>query len=216
METPEYFEHIGLLLADLMASGFLDSSTVRTVTNKSIYKEFMSDILPPKIVRESTVNYSHSWKRLHHLVRGSKERDIVYLLLHNKLPVPERLFRIKLRNDPYCRSCLGAEISDIEHYFCECSRISEVWSWVRTKIINFAHVLSHEENWNILNICFQKTLYEEEIIWLISNYIYFVWDHSFVREATASLNTFFGYLTFKYREFKQGTGRELHGMEDFK
>ena len=43
-------------------------------------------------------------------------------------------------------------------------------------------------------------MYEKEAVWLLSNYAFFVWDRTYTREANISLTTFFGYLTFKYRE----------------
>ena len=133
-EVPEYFERIGVLVADLMVSEVLSSTSIRKISNKSIYYQFMSDILPPKVVREGHRDFLVVWKRFYCSVIEAKSRELMYLLLHNKLPLPERLFRIKLLNDPYCRVCIGAEIADIEHFFCRCSRVSEVWTWIRNKI----------------------------------------------------------------------------------
>ena len=84
-----------------------------------------------KIVREAAVDYEPVWKRLHSQVVGPEVRDILFLLIHNKLPVPERLFRIGLKQDPYCQYCEGAEVADLEHFFCSCVRIRQSWSWMR-------------------------------------------------------------------------------------
>ena len=195
-EVPDYFERIGLLLADLMVSEHLDSTTLRTINNKSIYKQFMSDIEAPKVVREGNRDFSLVWRRLYCTFIVSKAREIIFLLIHNKLPVPERLFRIKLLNDPYCRICIGAEISDIEHYFCLCSRVVDVWTWIRSQINCFDQQLSGEVNLNLVNLCFSKTVYEKEILWLLSNYIQYIWERAFVNEEAVCLNTFFGYLTW--------------------
>ena len=46
----------------------------------------------------------------------------IYLLLHNKLPVAERLFRIGFKNDPYCLNCPQAVKADVEHFLCQCER----------------------------------------------------------------------------------------------
>ena len=39
---------------------------------------------------------------IHSTVVDIKARDVMFLLLHNKLPVKERLLRIRLKPDPYC------------------------------------------------------------------------------------------------------------------
>ena len=49
--THPYFEHIGLQLADMMISDFLNETSIRKICNKLIYHELMSDTVPPKIVR---------------------------------------------------------------------------------------------------------------------------------------------------------------------
>ena len=199
-----------------MVSEHLDSTTLRTINNKSIHKQFMSDIEAPKVVREGNRDFSLVWRRLYCTFIVSKAREIIFLLIHNKLPVPERLFRIKLLNDPYCCICIGAEISDIEHYFCLCSRVVDVWTWIRSQINCFDQQLSGEVNLNLVNLCFSKTVYEREILWLLSNYIQYIWERAFVNEEAVCLNTFFGYLTFKYRKFVLEYGFELRKLDQFR
>ena len=118
VHTHEYYEHIAELFADMLVNETLSVVTVKTITNKVVYAEMTSTFPPPKVVRESVRDYSRVWSRLHSPVVEARARDTMYLLLHNKLPVVERLFRIRLRHDPYCRSCIGAEIADVEHFFC--------------------------------------------------------------------------------------------------
>ena len=123
--TPPYYEHVGLVLADLMASDYLNDSSIRQLNNKMIYRELMAGLEPPKIVRESIQNYVPVWRRIHGgIIRGSS-LETCYLLVHNKLPVTERLFRIKLRQDPYCSECDGAQVADTLHYFCGIMAVGE-------------------------------------------------------------------------------------------
>ena len=93
---------------------------MKTLSNKIVYMEMTSSFPPPKVVFDSNRDYSVVWRRLHNPVVDSKAKDVMFLLLHNKLPVKERLFRIGLKNDPYCLKCDGAEINDIVHFFCSC------------------------------------------------------------------------------------------------
>ena len=115
--TPEYFGHIGEIIADMIVSDTLTVESISCLTNKTVFAEMTSSFPPPKVVRESDRDYGIVWARLHSAVVDFKARDVMYLLLQNKLPIRERLFRIRLRPDPYCQTCVGAEISDVEHYF---------------------------------------------------------------------------------------------------
>ena len=91
--TPEYFSSIGDYLAELMISEVLTVSTLPTLTNKLIYKELAS-FPTPKVASDATVDYKVIWRRSRSPYIGPEARDVMFLLLHNKLPVIERLFRI--------------------------------------------------------------------------------------------------------------------------
>ena len=89
---------------------------------------------------ESDQDYRAAWKRLHSPVVNGKARDVLFLLLHNKLPVQERLFRIGLKHDPYCIKCAGAEVNDIVHFFCTCEAVCNTWSWLRRQVVQLGHM----------------------------------------------------------------------------
>ena len=78
------------------------------MTNRIVYAEMTSSLPPPKVVMESNENYRLTWSRLNNSVVDARARDVMYLLIHNKLPVQERLFRIRLKDYPYCKACVGA------------------------------------------------------------------------------------------------------------
>ena len=100
--TPEYFAYIADLVAEMMISEKVTPQTLKTLTNKTVYAEMTSSFPPPKVVRESNRDYGTAWRRLHSPEVDNKARDVLFLLLHNKLPVKERLFRIGQKHDPYC------------------------------------------------------------------------------------------------------------------
>ena len=91
-----------------------------------------------------------------------------------------------------------------------------MWKWIRSKVNSFDQCLSSEDDLNLIHLCFSKTVYEKEILWLLSIYMHYAWDFCVVKEEVASLNSFHGYLTFKYRNFILKSGHYLRGMEDFK
>ena len=197
--TPEYFGHLGEVLTDLMIGETLSISTLKTLTNKVVYADMTSSFPPPKVVRESTLDYQKVWSKLHGVV-DPRARDTLFLLIHNKLPVPERLFRIRMRNDPYCLSCDGAELADLEHFFCTCDKVGRIWPWVRLKVLEFSRCSQNISNWNILNLFLPDSEVDVEVTWLISSYVRYIWENVYVRNAEVKMEQFFGYLSFKYKD----------------
>ena len=65
------------------------------------------------------VDYHIVWKRLNSPTIRLCNWDTMFLLIHNKLAVPERLHRTGFRDQPYCSYCPGNIISNVEHYFCQ-------------------------------------------------------------------------------------------------
>ena len=142
----------------------------------------------------------------------ARARDILFLVLHNKLPVPERLFRIRLRNDPYCQTCEVAEVADLEHFFCSCSLVARIWSWVRSRVLEYAGCDHNIMDWDILNLFVPGSDFDMEVVWLVSSYVLFVWENIFVRDAGVKLDQFFGFLTYKYKEHQNLSSPKLKHM----
>ena len=208
VDIPEYFSHIGDCLASLMISELLSSSTLATVTNKLVYKDLAS-FKTQKVVSESVLDYKLVWKRLHSPLVYPGARDVMFLLIHNKLPVPERLFRIGVKQDPYCSLCPWAEIADIEHFFCDCERTRQCWSWIGINILGLCDQGLQSSNWELLNLFLPRTQFEQEIVWLVINYVRYVWTNFVVEDSAVKLEKFFGFLTFKYKFDKKMCGLTL-------
>ena len=182
----------------MMMSETLNASTINNITNKVVYKDLAS-FPTPKVELDANCDYKVIWKRLRCLVIDSEARDIIFLLIHNKLPLPERLFRIGVRSDPYCPYCPNAVIADVEHFYCNCERSKLGWAWIKLKIGKLCKQGSTPLNWELLNIILPKTQFEREILWLISNYISYVWKQCFLKNKHVKVEKLFGFLTFKYR-----------------
>merc|ERR1711942_452487 len=184
-----------------MISEKVNAGTLKNLKNKTVYAEMTSSFPPPKVVMESDQDYSTAWKRLHSPVVDGKARDVLFLLIHNKLPVKERLFRIGLNRDPYCIKCARAEINDIVHYFCTCESVSNTWSWLKSKVMQFddMRVRADMDDWDLVNLLYPKSSNDSEIVWLVSCYVLYVWETVFVRKLEVKRDKFFGYLTFKYK-----------------
>ena len=158
---------------------------------------------------ESNRDYSTAWKRLHSPVVDSKARDVLFLLLHNKLPVKERLFRIGLNNDPYCNKCAAAEVNDIVHYFCTCEAVCITWSWLKRQVVQLGNMGANANDWDLVNLLFLSSSRDLETVWLISTYVLYVWEMMHVKKLEVKLGKFFWYLTFKYKMHQASSSDKL-------
>lgn len=59
----------------ILDSGTVTAGTMKNLTNKIVYNQITSSFPPPKVVRESTRDYSIAGRRLHSTVVDGKARD---------------------------------------------------------------------------------------------------------------------------------------------
>ena len=210
---PEYYDGFADLLVEAIAAGWLSRNGWSTLSNKIIYAEHSKNFPMVKVEREALVDYKNVWKRLASPVLTAVARDTLFLLLHNKLPVRERLFRIGLAVDPYCEVCPGGVVCDLEHFFCSCSRVVLVWSWVRRRLLDMLGVSSQISNWELINLYLPSTSFEKEIVWLVGTYVAGVWSEIFIRNgAFLKGDQFFGFLKFKYKAAQLGSRMPLSAI----
>ena len=142
-------------------------------------------------------DYSGVWQKLHSFVINQEDRDILYLLIHNKLSIPERLHRIKVRRNPYCLSCPNT-VCDVVHYFCLCCKTERCWSWLKLKIFHYCP--SQISDWDLLNLFIPNTPFLKEILWMIGIYVSYAWRAIEKGNKGLCVEKFFGFLSFKYKE----------------
>ena len=207
VETPDYFLFIGECIAEIRMSDLLSTDTADKLSNRKIYED-LAHFPTPKVAEGSTVNYKRIWKRLRlgHILT-LEEQDCLYLLINNKLSVPERLYRIGMRDTFDCSFCTGNICSDLVHFFCGCIRIRDIWCWLRSKIDNMASS-QHCSDWEMLNLAFPQTRKEKTVVWMIGVYVGYIWQRS--TEGDIDFGKFFGFLSFKYKE----TGSNVIGHID--
>ena len=155
----------------------------------------------PKVEQEAGFSYKEVWRRVSCSVLTPSARDSLYLLIHNKLPVRERLFRIGLAVDPYCEVCLSAEVCDIEHFFCSCCRVSQVWQEVRAMLGRVVGVnCDNCSDLQLVSLQFPGSMGGRQGVWLMGTFVSWVWEEIFIRGAPVlKKEHFFGYLKFKYK-----------------
>ena len=121
-------------------------------------------------------------------------------MVHNKLPVQERLFRIQLARDPYCKFCLSACIQDVSHFFRSCDIIKIYWDWLRRVCLNLLGIAALEDD-SLLMFQWPRSRKDPEVACLIGHYVYEVWEMVFTRgQNSINEREFFGYMRYKFKE----------------
>ena len=203
--VPAFFENLAELAAQAMISEIFTADTWNKTTNKMIYNCHATNFSVPRVelIADTNYNFKDAWKRLSLPVLSFEAKEALYLIMHNKLNVKERLFRIGSAADPYCDFCfdlVGAVFSDIEHYFCQCQRVREVWEDVLAVLVQMEPKIADLSNWEIITLKLMKSSWENEIVWLVGSYLSETWKLlSLKGEIFLSREKVFGFLKFKYR-----------------
>ena len=165
---PPYIKHLHDLLEVAIDREVIDVNNLKLANAKNIYKDYTTTFPTPKIMDKYQLPWNDIFKRLWNPVLEPPVQSLMFLLIHNILPVRTRLFRLKLAND---NKCLEDHLEeDVEHVFCHCVKTRECWQWVRWKItdelipVNFPVPSDFE----LLNLCFESPL-EKEIIWIVQH-----------------------------------------------
>ena len=197
----EHFNRIAGLLSNVQILEDFNISAWAGYTNKLIYLCFAKSFNFTKIERDSSYEMSSVWQRLKFLGFSRNVQEVCFLMVHNKLPVNERLFRIRLSRDPYCPSCAAASIQDIEHYFMVCEVSKFYWEWTRNLCHKLLGRLAALDDTSLLHFNWPHSRNDGAISWLLGHYIFIVWD-MLQNQKLSRVNdgAFFGYMRYKYKE----------------
>ena len=105
---------------------------------------------PPKVVYKYDLPWDQVWTNINHPVLEVKQRELLFMLVHNILPTRERLFRLNQAINENCMYGDGKE--DIENLFCKCQRTQIAWAWMRRKIMTELPELQALSNFEMLNL----------------------------------------------------------------
>ena len=171
---PKFYQVFKNLITEALREGIVSPHQLEKVRVKEVYRELTNTLPPPKVIYKYDLPWATVWENIHHPVLDVKQRELMFLLVHNILPSRQRLFRLNQVQDDNCLEGDGQET--LEHLFCQCRRTQVAWAWMRRKIINWCpshHGLSDFEMINLVTLEKQKVL---DIIWLVANYVSYVWS----------------------------------------
>ena len=129
------------------------------ITNKILYNHAANTFPSPKVEIDAGQSLKETWRKLTLPCLNAESRKILFLAIHNKLPVNERLFRIGLNVDPYCQSCMdvdGAVLSDTEHVFSKCVRTKDTWNGIRNLMVELLPSLDSKSDMQLLTLNFPR------------------------------------------------------------
>ena len=214
--VPTYFQNLADLVADSVISEVLLPTSWKMLSNRKVYQSHAKNFSPTKLELESGEPLSCVWKKLASPALNCSTREVLFLFIHNKLPVRERLFRVHVIPDPYCDICsdkFGALVADREHTFCFCSQVSEIWKEIRVII---DPLLSEDSsNLELLSLKFASIQYETKITWLLGGYVSEVWKMVQKRGCFRNREEFFGFLKYKFKNDQQGARLKLKPIPNF-
>ena len=152
----------------------VDPEKLDQVKVKDLYKGFTDTFPPPKVVYRKDLPWEMVWERINHSVLEVKQREVMFLMVHNILPTKERLWRLNQVDSDQCDKMDGLE--DVVHLFCSCKRSQVAWSWMRRKIINRYPELQRLSDFEILHLLtLDHSDNPMDLIWLVANFVTYVW-----------------------------------------
>ena len=214
--TPSYFQQLADLVAESLMSGAVTNLNWTSITNQYMYRTCVAKFPLTRVEVDSGGNLSRVWKKLCLPVLDRYSREVLFLLVHDKLPLRERLFRIGIEKDPYCVSCIKefeCFSSDRQHVFLLCNTVSGLWENIR-KIVD-PLLPEYTSCFNLLTLNFPGGSFNNEITWLIGNYVNEVWKFKHGGGGNIDHDELFGFLKFKFRSDQNGARQKMQSLPNF-
>ena len=203
-----YYGYLSSLIVDIKLADYVNQGNWKVITNKKLYSALCQDLPSPKVEAAGNTSLKRAWENLRADCLTSSLREILYLVIHDKLPVRERMFRIGHANDPYCPWCLEFNETlncDVKHFFCECVRVVRIWEKIMTVMSNLLGTWNMSSDQLIrLNVSFSRC---PGAVWLIGAFMEKLWNKR--EDITVCEDELFGFLRFKFKHGKLGTGSQI-------
>ena len=80
-------------------------------------------------------------------------------------------------------------LEDCEHLFTSCSRTQIAWAWIKRKVQNIlpGWAGQYPSNFELLHLAYEALL-DTEVLWLVSNFCFYVWEERRVRDRSYVIN----------------------------
>ena len=220
--TPHYEKLLTELKYGEKNEYFYDGN-IRQVTAKMLYKLNTTTFTPPAITYKRNVpDWKLVWNRVGSLMMEPRGREISYMVVNNVYPTQERLNRINMDKapdkrrvwTPICQNCKQGVVEDSQHMFMECDRVKEGWLWVRRRIQTLLVDMQGLSNYELLMLTFPKEVVENEVVWLIGQWLQMVHDEVVVKGRNMGDQLVRGHFRYKYLESLTMKMPQLNHIQD--
>ena len=153
---------------------------------------------------------------MNHAVLETKQRDILFTVIHGLYRNRDRLFQQHRADDPLCanQTCKNSGLAQtIEHIFCTCFRVRTAWLWLRHKLIE---LLSDQgpvpalSNFELIMLMYPKCRQEAEATFLLGTYMELVDNEVTSRQKELLVGTLRGVLGAKLRHMASRAVPEIY------
>ena len=203
-----YFMHMRALLNGGLILGDVQVKTLKKTRAKTLYEGFTSSFPPPKIVFKFDFDWSQVWLRLQSPMLEPGAREVMFMVVHNIIANRDRLFS-KFHMVPNA-DCLHCNVlHDNVHVFCECVLVRESWFWIRQRLIGMIPHSGATSNFEFLNLMFEKSAFENQVIWMIGIHVQMVWEHVICKKKSLKIETLKSEYRMKFVEHQKSNMPDL-------
>ena len=197
-----YFQHMKALLCGGCLLGDVEPRKLKKVTANQLYKSFTSSFPPPKVIFKFEADWDQVWVRLQSPVLGLIGRELLFMVIHNIMNNKDRMHKFNMAASPNCSTCKVSQ--DNVHLFCECLNVREAWFWLRQRFLGILPPDSGAtSNFEFLNLMFQSSTADNEIVWLLGVFLKLVWDNVICKKKTLSLHLLKTHCTMQYQSHQK-------------
>lgn len=171
---PPLLAALAPLLEELTAFGTVEAASPAAITAKAIYIIFTDTLPPPKVeFKLPDFPWPLVWGRLWRRGLPPEEVDLMFRLIHNVLPVRDRLGRFTGTGvRAPCPACPDVPETAV-HVFTACTRVHEVWEELLAHLYAFIPAIPQDQE--LLFLAFAENDRENDIVATMLAYVSFVW-----------------------------------------
>ena len=171
---PALLAGLAPLLEELTAFGTVEAASPAAITAKAIYIAFTDTLPPPKVeFKLPDLQWPLVWGRLWRRGLPPEEVDLMFRLIHNVLPVRDRLGRFTGTGvRAPCPACPDIPETAV-HVFTACARVHEVWEELLAHLYAFIPAVPQDQE--LLFLAFAENDREDDIVATLLAYVSYVW-----------------------------------------
>jgi hypothetical protein len=172
LPLPSFFQQLLPLLLEALALPAVAAADLGAVTSKGLYTQWTADLPYPKVeYKRPELPWHLIWPRLETL--PLLDKDFFFSLLHNILPLPDRLRRLGMEPFAQCDSC-GDPLADVLHCFVRCPRVAASWAFLLHRISRVVPFLLGDDD--VLFLAWPPSPVEDALLSAVSSYVVWVWE----------------------------------------